>query len=96
MEQLRARHQELKDARLQLEQEHAELRHEMEHHGDGGRTRAIAHDINRRIIEDDGGLPCFARASQNIAATAALLRRIPKPMTTEDRWAHHEIHTLLE
>ena len=39
VEQLKARHQELKEARLQLEQERVELEQEIERHGDGGRTR---------------------------------------------------------
>ena len=73
VEQLRARHKEIKDARLHLEQERVELEREIEHHGDGGRARTIAHDINRSIIEDDGGLPHFAWASHNIAAAVALL-----------------------
>ena len=83
---------ELEDARLQLEQERAEL----ERRGDGGCARAMARDMNRRTIEDDGALPHFARASQNIAAAVTLLRGLPKPATPEDRWAHHEICTLLE
>ena len=58
VEQLKAQHQELEEARLQLEQ-------------DTVGTRAMARNINRRIIEDDEALPHFARASQNIAATAA-------------------------
>ena len=82
--------------RLQLEQERAELECEIKRHGDGGRARAIAHDINQRIIEDDGGLPHFAQASQNIAFTAALLQRLLEPTTPEDHWAHHEIYKLLE
>jgi hypothetical protein len=49
-----------------------ELECEIEHHGDGGRACAIAHDVNRRIIEDDDGLPHFAWVSQNIVATVAL------------------------
>ena len=73
-----------------------ELEREIERHGDGGCARAITHDVNRRIIKDDRGLPYFARVSQNIAAMAALLRRLPEPVTPEDRRAHHEICTLLE
>ena len=61
VEQLRARHQELEDASLQLEQERAELECEIKHRGDGSRARAITNNINRRIIEDDGGLLHFAR-----------------------------------
>ena len=96
VEQLRARHRELEDARLQLEQERVELEHEMEHRGDGGRARAITHDVNYWIIEDDRGLPHFAWASQNIAAVVALLRRLLEPMTPKDHQAHREIHMLLE
>ena len=56
----------------------------------------MAHDVNRRIIEDDEGLLHFTRASQNIAAMASLLRGLPEPSTPEGHWAHHEIHMLLE
>ena len=59
VEQLRVWHQELEEARLQLEQEHAKL----ERHSDGGRVRAVARDMNRRIIEDDEALPHFTRAT---------------------------------
>jgi len=73
VEQLKAQHQELEEAQLQLKQEHAELEREIEHHGYGGRARAMARDVNRRIIKDDETLPHFTRASQNITASAALL-----------------------
>ena len=96
VEQLRAQHQELKDARLQLEQEHAELEREIERRGYGGRARAMARDVNRRIIEDDGALPHFAWASQNIAAMVALPQGLLEPMTPEDHQAHHEICMLHE
>ena len=56
----------------------------------------MAYDMNRRIIKDDGSLPHFARASQNIAAAVALLQGLPKPTTPEDHRTHHEIRTLLE
>ena len=56
----------------------------------------MARDVIRRIIKDDEALPHFVRASQNIAAAAALLRRLSGPTTPEDRRAHHEIHMLLE
>ena len=39
VEQLRARHRELKDARLQLEQERAKFEQEIERRGDGGCAR---------------------------------------------------------
>ena len=56
----------------------------------------MARDVNQRIIEDDEALPQLTRASQNIAATVALLRGLSRPATLEDRRAHHEIRTLLE
>ena len=56
-----------------------EFEREIEHHGDGGRARAMARDVNQRIIEDDEAIPHFARASQNIAAVAALLWGLPGP-----------------
>ena len=46
VEQLRARHQELEEAQLQLERERAELEPEIERHRDGGRARTMAHDMN--------------------------------------------------
>ena len=69
---------------------------EIERCGYGGRACAIAHDVNQRIVEDDGGLPHFSWASQNIATVVALLRRLPEPMTPKDHRAHREIRTLLE
>ena len=73
-----------------------ELDQEIERHGDGGRTRAMARDMNQRIIADDEALPRFTRVSQNIAAAAALLHGLLEATTPEDHWAHHEIRTLLE
>ena len=73
-----------------------ELEREIERHGDGGRARAVARNMNQKIIEDDEALPHFTQASQNIAAMAALLRGLLGPTTLEDHRAHHEIHTLLE
>ena len=90
------RHQKLKEARLQLEQERAELEREIERHGDGGRVCAVARDVNRRIIEDDEALPHFTQASQIVAAAATLLQGLSEPTTPEDHQAHHEIHTLLK
>ena len=59
-------------------------------------ARAMARDVNQRIIEDDEALPHFAWASQNIAAAVALLRGLPGTATPEDRRVHREIRTLLE
>jgi hypothetical protein len=38
-------------------------------------ARAMAHDLNRRIVKDNDGLPHFAQASQNIAAAMAFAPR---------------------
>ena len=73
-----------------------ELEQEIEHRRDSGHAHAMARDVNQRIIEDDGALPHFAQASQNITAMASLLRRLPEPATPKDCRAHHEICTLLE
>ena len=40
-----------------------ELDQEIERHRDSGRARAMAHDVNQRIIADDEALPRFTRAS---------------------------------
>jgi hypothetical protein len=52
--------------------------------------------VTRRIIGDDEDFPHFARASQNVAAAAALLRGLLEPATPKDYRAHREIRTLLE
>jgi hypothetical protein len=61
-------------------------------------ARRRAHDVHRRICDDDGGdhPPLFARASQNIVVIAILLRMMPEPSTPEGRQAHEELHALLE
>ena len=56
----------------------------------------VACDMNQRIIEDDEALPHFTRASQNITATAALLRGLLEPATPKDHQAHCEICMLIE
>ena len=96
MEQLRAQKLEIDDAGQGLIWEYAEINREIERCGNGGRARATARNIHQRIITNDGTLPHFARASQNIAATTALLHGLPDATTPEDHRAHHEIRTLLE
>jgi hypothetical protein len=63
----------------------------------GGRARERAHDVNRRINEDRViDPPIFARANQNVAAAAMLLRNMPKPSNTDTRRVRDEIRELLE
>jgi len=57
---------------------------------------ATARTVHQRILTDDGTLPHFARASQNIAAATALLHGLPEAAMSEDRRARREIRTLLE
>jgi hypothetical protein len=73
-----------------LEQEHATRAH-------GGGARERAHDINRRIIEDQAvEPPVFGRVSQNVVAAAMLLCNMPEPSNPEARLARDEIRGLLE
>lgn len=60
------------------------------------RTRAMACDIQRRIVEDDDGPPRFLWASQNITAAAALLRGLPEHGTPEEHQIQRNIHALLD
>jgi len=96
MEQLRARKLEIDEAGQGLVREYADINREIERRENGGLTRATARTIHQRILTDDGTLPHFARASQNIAAVMALLHSLPEATTSEDRRAHREIRTLLE
>ena len=95
LEQLQVRQRELDDARHGLELERAQLERELEHHHDGGCVRTGARDAHRRIVEDDDGLPRFARAGQNIAAAAALVRGLPAPTTPEEQRIQRGIRELL-
>ena len=56
----------------------------------------MAREVHRKICEDDAEPPLFPRASQNIAAAAALLRGLPEPATPEERRAQCEVCALLE
>lgn len=94
MEQLIAQQQELETARLRLEEERAALEEEILRCHE--RVCARGREAHRRIVEDDGGLPRFARASQNIAAMTALLRGLSKQATPEAWQAQWEIHMMFE
>ena len=96
MEQLRARQQEIDEAGQGLAREYADINREIERRKDGGHARATARTVHQRILTDDGALPHFARASQNIAAATTLLHGFSEAVTSEDRRARREIRTLLE
>ena len=87
MEQLRARKLEIDDAGQQLVREYQNIEEEIKRRGDGGHACASARDVHRRILTDDGTLPHFAWASQNITTATALLHGLPKAATSEDRRA---------
>ena len=80
-----ARQKELEEAQTALEQEHAALERKVRRCTDGGRTRVHASKVNHKIMEDRQGSPVFARASQNIAAAAALLEALPAAATPEEQ-----------
>jgi hypothetical protein len=61
------------------------LEHAIAQHHD--KVHACARDAHWRIVEDDGKLPCFTQASQNIATAAALLRGLSEPEMLEGRQA---------
>jgi hypothetical protein len=94
MEQLQARQQEFE--RHGAGQEHTQLERKIAHWCAKGRACAIAHDVHRRIMVDDKGPPQFARASQNIAATTALLWGLSHPAIPKERKTQQEIRKLLE
>ena len=87
MEQLRARKLEIDDAGQQLVREYRKINEEIKRHGDGGHARATARDVHQRILTDDGILPHFAWASQNIIIVTALLHGLPEAVMSEDRRA---------
>ena len=96
VEQLRARRQEINEAGQQLVREYVEVNREIKRHRNDGRARTVARDVNQRIIVDDETLPHFARASQNITTTMALLHGLLEAAMLEDHWAHRKICKLLE
>jgi hypothetical protein len=87
LEQLRELEAKIDEDRQQLVHLQATLEQERSGRGDDGAARCRAHDVYRRINDDEGGNqpPAFARASQNIAAMAILLRTMPEPSTAEGR-----------
>jgi hypothetical protein len=76
----------------------ATLEQERSGQGDGGAAQRRARDVYRRINNNERGEqpPPFARASQNVAAVAILLRTMPAPSTVEGRQVRDELRELLE
>ena len=88
----------LKEERVRLRQLRETLVQDQSAREDGGEARRRARDVNRRIIEDEGGdvPPVFSMASQNVMAAALLLRAMPEPSTPEGRRVRHGLRGLLE
>ena len=61
-----------------------------------GRAHARARDVHSRIMADDPAVPVLPRASQNVAAAAAMFQNLPEPDTPEGRQAHHQVRQFLE
>ena len=95
-EQLRARQEEVTEAKRQLEQELRALRRELARRPDGGRARARAGDVHHQIVADNARVPDLPRASQNVAAAAAVFQNVPEPDTPEGRHAHQQVRQFLE
>ena len=98
LEQLHELEARLEEERVHLRQLRETLVQDQSAHGDGGEARRRARDINRRIIEDEGGdnPPVFSTASQNMMAAALLLRAMPEPSTPEGRRVRQGLRGLLE
>ena len=90
-EQIRARQLEVAEAKRQLEHEHQMLEQELARGQRGGRARARARDVHRRIVVDSPAVPVLPRASQNVVAAAAIFLNLPEPDTPEGRQAHHQV-----
>ena len=87
LEQLSALEARLEEEHVRLRQLRETLVQDPSGCGDGGEARRRARDVNRRIIEDEGGdnPPVFSTASQNVMAAALLLRVMLEPSTPEGR-----------
>ena len=95
-EQIRARQLEVAEAKRQLEHEHQMFEQDLVRGQRGGRARARAREVHRRIVADVPSVPVLPRASQNVAAAAAIFQNLPEPDTPEGRQTHYQVRQLLE
>jgi hypothetical protein len=98
LEKLREMQAKLDEEMVRLMQLRQNLEQELADRALVGGARHRARDIQRRIIDNArAGLPpTFKGASQNLAASAILLRTMPEPSTTEGRRVQGELKGLLE
>jgi tyrosyl-tRNA synthetase len=97
LEQIRELQDWLDEERENLRLLQQTLEHERAARAHGGGARERARGVNHRTIKDRAVEPLvFGQASQNVVATAVLLRNMPEPSNLEARRAHDEICGLLE
>ena len=98
LEQLDHLEARLEEERMCLRQLRETLEQDQPTRGDGGAARRRARDVNRHIVENEGGdnPPVFSTASQNVMAAALLLRAMPEPSTPEGRRVRQGLRGLLE
>jgi DNA-binding transcriptional MerR regulator len=92
LKQIRELQDRLDEERENLRLLQQTLEHERVARAHDGGARERARDINRRIVEDRAGEPpVFGRASQNVVATAILLRNMLEPLNPEAHQVCDEI-----
>ena len=98
LEQLDELEARLEEELVRLRQLRETLEQDQSARGDGGAARRRARDVNRRIVKDEGedNPLVFHTASQNVMATALLLRAMPEPSTPEGRRVRQGLRGLLE
>lgn len=79
----------------ELRQRQTELAAEQGRRVDATSARARARDVAAAINQDGAPRPTFARASQNVAAAAALLGTLPAPSTDAVGQVYHQLREIL-
>ena len=59
-------------------------------------ARGHARQVQRGIMDERNDPPLFARASQNIAAAAMLLRGVPEPVEPQERAVYRNLRAMVE
>jgi hypothetical protein len=98
LEQIREMQARLDEEAGQLVQLRQNIRQEWAGRAPAGEARHLPQDVQHRITDDARArLPLASSGvSQNLAATAILLRAMPEPSTTEGRRIQGELKNLLE
>jgi hypothetical protein len=98
LEQIREMQAKLDEEAGQLVQLRQNIEHEWAGRALAGEARHRARDVQRRIVDDARARlpPASSRIGQNLAATAILLRAMPKPSTTEGQRIQGELKNLLK